>query len=132
MSNNYHLRCHGCGDTSEHYNHADEDLAAAVRTCYPLHLLATSGGEWDLSSVEYKWLNVGRFLAAHFTHGGFWVVSEYVRWEEREKETQYPPVFVRPDLPPKDYAALCLPGLVGEGERVAARLAEALREARGG
>ena len=100
MSHNYYVKCR-CGDCSEQWNHAEEELIEAVKQSHVLFLLSKTGWS-DMSNLDwhaYLFNGLAQFLANHFDHGGFTVQGEYDSDQ---------PVPVEPIAPPGVYQAACL------------------------
>lgn len=117
MSHNYMVRCK-CGQETERWNHAEDNLLQAVKDSYPLYLLSKTSWEVHYEQECKGFYNgLAQFLARHWDHGGFEVVGEY---------SSDIPKPVRPDAPPHVYEQVCTERLRKELDDLLGR-ARALR-----
>ncbi len=75
MSHNYSVRCI-CGEWSESYNHAEDQLIKLIKESHVLYLLSLTDWRENISAITY-YHGLAEFVIEHFPHGGFSVKGEY-------------------------------------------------------
>lgn len=128
MSHEYYIRCKRCGESTEYMNATPEYLALCAHHSYPIWLARKAGWNvWETHFKDAEHSGLAAFLASHFEHGGFEIVSEYLRAGDPESRKRCPILFVTPKVPEGAvYESLCLPSLVADAKKVRDEIAELL------
>lgn len=121
MSHYYYLKCEGCGEISERYNHAKESFITAAKTAKVAYDASRSGWDVSLPGLGTESVSIGDFVAKHYNHGGFMVVSEYWAKDDPRRESEYPPTKVIPTDP--DYPKVVLSNLLSQAKAISIRIA---------